>query len=131
MPFPIASSEIEKTEVKSGFIFPPTFKARMTCENGGDVDIAGEEWSLFPFLDASDRKRLARTCNDILRETIQMKGWDGFPSDAFAIGSNGFGDCIYLLPERDGEKVLGETIFRFDHETGESEPIAPSIRDCK
>ena len=131
MPFPIAMSEIEKTEVKTGFTFPPEFKARMARENGGEVDIAGEEWSIFPFLDTSDRKRLARTCNDIIRETNQMKAWDGFPTDAFAIGSNGFGDCIYLLPDRDGEKILGETIFRFDHETRESEPVAVSIKECK
>ena len=131
MSFPITDEEIAKSEAKSGFTFPTAFKKKMSRMNGGEVAVAGDTWVLYPFFDQSDRKRLARTCNDILRESAQMRQWQGFPVGAFAIASNGCGDCLFLMPDHDGSHVLGETIFRFDHETGESEPVASSITACK
>ena len=73
MPFPIAAAEIAKTEIKTGFTFPPGLKSRLAEDNGGELEVAGDCWQLIPFLDGSDRKRIARTCNDIVRETARMR----------------------------------------------------------
>src|SRR5712664_799256 len=84
MPFPITGAEIAKTEAKVGFRFPLGLKSRFLKGNGGEVDVAGDNWWLIPFLDGTDRKRIARTCNDITRETTKMREWHGFPADAFS-----------------------------------------------
>ncbi len=127
MPFPIAPAEIAKTEAKTGFIFPIGMKSKLSKNNGGEVKVAGEYWQLIPFLDTSDRKRVLRTCNDIARETAQMRDWPGFPEDAFVVAQNGSGDYLVLLPEANGLKQLGEVIYFWDHETGTHEAVADSI----
>ena len=91
MPFPITVAEIAKTEAKTGFTFPLGLKTRFSKNNGGEVEVGGDCWQLIPFIDVSDRKRLARTCNDIVRETTRMRDWRGFPPDAFVVAQNGGG----------------------------------------
>jgi len=127
MPFPITAAEISKTEAKTGFSFPLGLRARMAKDNGGEIKVAGDHWQLIPFLDSSDRKRLARSCNDIVRETASMRQWHGFPADAFAIAQNGGGDCLIILPETEGSKQLGEALYLWDHETGEHTLVAESL----
>ena len=127
MPFPITRAEIAKTEGKSGFTFPLGLKSRLSKDNGGEIEVAGDYWQLIPFLDGSDRKRIARTCNDIVRETARMRAWRGFPADAFVVAQNGGGDCLIIRPEADGSSELGETIYLWDHETGEHAPVANSL----
>lgn len=127
MPFPVSSSEIAKTEAKTGFTFPPELKARFSKDNGGEVELVGESWQLIPFLDSSDRKRLTRTCNDIVRESASIRELSKFPTDAFVIAQNGGGDYLIILPSEKGSKVLGETVYFWDHETGEIEWAADSL----
>jgi hypothetical protein len=127
MPFTVTTEEIAKTEAKTGFRFPLGLKSRLAKDNGGEVEVSGDCWELVPFLDSSDRKRLARTCNDIVRETARMRDWDGFPSDAFVVAKNGSGDCLIVLPESEGSKELGETIYFWNHETRDYEPVANSL----
>jgi hypothetical protein len=127
MPFPITAAEIAKTEAKTGFTFPRGLKSRLSKDNGGEIEVAGERWQLIPFLDSSDRKRIARTCNDIVRETASMRDWHGFPADAFVVAQNGGGDYLIIRPETEGSTQLGETIYFWDHETGEHEPVAVSL----
>jgi hypothetical protein len=127
MPFPITASEISKTETKTGFIFPTGLKLRLSKDNGGEIKVAGDYWQLIPFRDGSDRKRIARTCNDIVSETEKMRSWRGFPQDSFAVAQNGGGDYLIVLPDTDSSKQLGETIFFWDHETCEYEPVADSL----
>jgi len=129
MPFPITADEIAKTEKKLGVSFPLGFKARMARNNGGEIEAADDYWQLIPFLDGSDRKRIARTCNDICRETASMRSWRGFPADAFVIAQNGSGDHLILQPSATDSKVLGEEIFFWDHETGQVTRIADSIQE--
>jgi hypothetical protein len=131
MPFPISAEEIAKTEAKTGVNFPPRLKARMSKDNGGEIEVAGDYWQLIPFLDSSDRKRLARSCNDIVRETTSMRSWHGFPADAFVVAQNGGGDCLIIRAEADGSSQLGETIYLWNHETGEHEPVAEDIDACR
>ena len=127
MSFPIESAEIAKTETRTGFTFPLGLKARLAKDNGGEGQFAGDRWRLVPFLDTSDRKRIARTCNDIVRETLSMREWRGFPADAFVVAQNGGGDCLIIRPETKGATQLGETIYLWDHETGKYEPVAESL----
>jgi SMI1 / KNR4 family (SUKH-1) len=127
MPIPITGAEISKTEAKVGFRFPLGLKSRYLKDNGGEVDVAGENWWLIPFFDSTDRKRIGRTCNDIARETAKMREWQRFPMDAFVVAQNGSGDYLIIRPEAEGSRELGETIFFWDHETGDYEPAADSL----
>lgn len=100
MSFPITGAEIAKTEAKVGFRFPLGLKSRFLKDNGGEVDVAGENWWLIPFLDSTDRKRIARTCNDITRETSKMREWSRFPEDAFVVLKTAAGTISSFVPKR-------------------------------
>ena len=121
MPFPVDAKQIEATEQKIGAKFPSWFRTHMMCSNGGEVEAADDVWILHPFLDASDRKRLARTCNDIVRETEQAKKWTGWPANALCIASNGGGDHLAFLVE--GTEVA-PAVYAWWHETGELQEVA-------
>jgi len=127
MPFPITRAEIAKTEDKTGFKFPLGLMSRFSKDNGGDLEVGGGCWQLIPFFDTTDRKRLARTCNDIVRETASMRGCRGFPTDAFVVAQNGGGDYLIIRPHTEGSNELGETVYFWDHETGDYEPVADSL----
>jgi hypothetical protein len=129
MPFPIELKYISEAEAEMGIEFPDKFKAKMILENGGEVLTDEDEWQLFPFFDKLDSKRISRTCNHIGLETEQAKEWGNFPVDAVAIGSNGFGDYLILLPSSINFKKLGEDIYLWFHETGELTKYADSIND--
>jgi hypothetical protein len=123
MPFPLDIQFVRRAEAKLGRQLPSGYVARMCRENGGEVLVGTDSWELHPILDDSDRKRLNRTCNDIVLETASSREWTGFPSDAVAIGDNGVGDKLILLAEP-GTDRLGNCIYRWDHETGEVRKIA-------
>lgn len=127
MAFPISVQEIAKTEAKTGFAFPAGLKARYVKENGGEVALDTDSFDLVPFLDTTDRKCLARTCNDIVRESASARQWMDFPADAFVIAQNGCGDYLIIRPVSPGSKELGETIFFWNHETGECAKVADSL----
>lgn len=128
MPFPVDIQFIKLTEEKLGIAFPNSFKVRMSKSNGGDVTtkIGGweEHWQLHPFLDTSDKTRLKRTCDDIIRETSVAKHRTDFPPNAVVIGSNGGGDILVLLPDPGELSRLQNAVFWWDHETGEVEKVA-------
>jgi hypothetical protein len=130
MPFPIDPAEIQKTEIKLGVTFPLEFKTFMSKNNGGELEADADDWQLIPFLDTTDRKRLARTCNDIVRETETMRSWRGFPQDAFVIAGNAAGDYLILRLSSAGDTMLGERIYRWAHETGEVSFVAENIDEC-
>jgi len=129
MPFPITNEEIVKTETKLGVRFPLSFRVRMMRDNGGEIDAADDDWQLIPILDTSDRKRLTRTCNDIIRETTAMRSWRGFPADAYVIAQNGAGDCLILRKYERDSQSLAEPIYLWDHETGDVTLLADSIEE--
>jgi hypothetical protein len=130
MPFPVDVTWITQTEEKLGVRFPASFVTAMSKSNGGSVRTHIDQFELFPFLDASDRKRLQRTCSSIDRETLSArKNAYGFPPDAVAIGENGGGDLLVLLPMPEHPDTLAHTIYWWDHETGEVEPVADDFKD--
>lgn len=130
MPFPVDRKWITQTEEKLGVRFPASFVAAMSKMNGGSVTTQIDTFKLFPFLDASDRKRIQRTCGSIDRETNTARtGWHGFPQDAVAIGANGGGDMLIMMPMPDHPDTLQHTVYWWDHETGNTEPVADDFND--
>jgi hypothetical protein len=130
MPFPINLDQVRHTEIEIGVSLPSAYVAQMLTRNGGTVEAAGDDWDLYPIRDASDRKRLARTCNHILRETKEAAKWDGFPEGALAIAGNGCGDHLVFMRNPDG-RSFDAAVYIWDHETGETEPIAPAFSSLK
>ena len=129
MPFPVDIKCIHDAEAKLGVKFPASFVVKMTKLNGSSVTAEIDEWQLYPFLDSSDRKRLARTCNDIVRETRSARESPHFPTVAVAIGANGGGDHLILLPQQDAPHALSHEVFWWDHETGEINHVADDFAD--
>ncbi|MBK6901576.1 MAG: SMI1/KNR4 family protein [Saprospirales bacterium] len=125
MSFPIESKYIRELETELNVKFPPKFIKRMMVSNGGEVETEELDILLYPFYDKTDKKRISRTCNHIGRETKSAKEWTAFPTNGVAIGTDGFGNQLILLHEGNG--LLKETIYFWDHETGEMEEFAPSI----
>lgn len=99
MGFNLAEQHVRDAENALGATLPDAYRVAMMANNGGTVDAANEEWELIPIRDPSDRKRLARTCNDIVAETKKYSDWRGFPADVVVIAENGSGDCILFRRE--------------------------------
>ena len=131
MPFPVDKKFIEELENELGLSFPDKYKTKMTTENGGEIQTDEDEWTLFPFLDKSDNKRISRTCNHIELETANANEWDNFPADAVAIGENGLGDLLILLPDKNAIGKLTDNIFVWLHETGEIYELAENINSIE
>ena len=131
MPFPLNESYIAATEEKLGVCFPDSFRKKMMKANGGNVATPPDAWELFPFLDSSDRKRLSRTCNDIVRETEVSRRWAGFPEDAIAIGSNVGGDKLIFLKDPANPRNLSPAVYWWDHETGEITRVARDFSELR
>ena len=130
MSFPVDAKWIEQTEAKLGVRFPASFVAVMSKSNGGSVKTRIDRFELLPVLDASDRKRLQRTCGSIDRETIvARKDWSRFPPHAVAIACNGTGDLLVFMPMSDHVDRLQPTVYWWDHETGEIESVADDFND--
>lgn len=132
MPFPVDISWVHQTESKLGVKFPASFVTSMVGMNGGSVETSIDDFYLFPFFDGSDRKRIQRTCNSIDRETASARqGWSGFPSNAVAIGTNGGGDLLVLLPMPDFPDTLQHAVYWWDHETSEIELVSDDFADLR
>ena len=131
MGFPLPPDKIVPTEQALGVAFPLGYLARLRKDNGGSVTVRGEHWFLFPFRDDSDRKRLARTCNDIVRETKQLREWRGFPASGVAIANDGAGNALVLLPREDDPVRLDEAVYDWFHETGELTRVAERFEDLE
>ena len=130
MPFPVDEKWITQTEQKLGVRFPASFVTAMAKMNGGTVETRIDQFDLFPFLDASDRKRVQRTCGSIDRETDSArKASSGFPCNAVAIGENGGGDLLVLIPMPDHPDTLQHSVYWWDHETGQIELVANDFSD--
>lgn len=127
MAFDISDEQIAATESILGRKLPPIYRSIMSKNNGGTAFTDEDQWDIHPIKDASDRKRLSRSCNHVLIETKSAKEWRGFPSDALAVGGNGFGDVMILLPSDTDETTFGDRLFVFWHETGSVEPLADDL----
>lgn len=89
----------------------------MIAENGGAVICDNDAWQLHPIRDKSEKKRLQRTANDVVRETKAMKDWEGWPTSAICIAGNGTGDALVVLINAN---TCEPAIPRWNHETGQT-----------
>jgi hypothetical protein len=128
MPFPLDIALVKRTEAKLGRRLPLGYLVKMCRENGGAVVIGTDAWSLYTIFDDSDKKRLKRTCNDIIRETASARKWPDFPPDAVAIGDNGGGDILILLADPETTRYA-DAVYRWDHETGEVHKLADAFEE--
>jgi len=130
MAFPVELRFIIETEKKLGAKFPLDYVRKMVIENGGEVCVPPDVWMLYPIFDSSDKKRLKRTCNDVVRETqYAARESPGFPDDAVAIGNNGGGDQLVLLRDKHAMEILAEEVYWWDHETSELNLVASTFGD--
>jgi hypothetical protein len=129
MAFPVDEQFITETEKELGLQFPPTFKDKMKIENGGEIETDDDSWTIHPFFDKSDIKRIKRTTNNIILETKKSREWDNFPPTAIAIGDNGLGDKLILLPSGNNPTQLSDKIYFWSHETSEFTEIADDINE--
>ncbi|QDT24786.1 SMI1 / KNR4 family protein [Gimesia panareensis] len=129
MLFPVEERFIHETEKRLGLKLPPDYVNKMMKANGGEVQTTPDAWVLYPIFDTSDKKRLKRTCNDVVRETESARDWVGFPDEAVAIGSNGCGDQLVLLRDKKSPEVSGDEVFWWDHETGALNMVAARFAD--
>ena len=129
MPFPVDIKYVSQTEQKLGIKFPPSYVVKMARLNGGSVETSSDAWDLCPIFDTSDKKRLQRTCNDIVRETKSAQNWPDFPIGAVAIASNGTGDQLVFIPQAGTPELLDHAVYWWDHETGELEKVAEDFGD--
>jgi hypothetical protein len=128
MPFPVDIRFVKRAEEKLRRKLPSSYVARMCMRNGGELAAGDDAWQLYPVLDDSDRKRLARTCNDIVRETNAARQWRDFPANAVAIGSNGGGDQLVLVADESTDRFRDE-VYWWDHETGELHKVADDFQE--
>ncbi|MEL6362711.1 MAG: SMI1/KNR4 family protein [Pseudomonadota bacterium] len=116
MPFPVDISFIEAAEKSLGSKLPDPLRVHLQRDNGGEFMIGEEPWWLFPVWDDSDRKRVSRTANHIVKETELARSDSGLPGDAITIAHDGGGNYLFFK--------AGTDEFRFwDHETGDEGPV--------
>lgn len=96
---------------------PTSLRDRLVRENGGELLCDGEFWQLHPVWDPGDRRTVQRSANHIARETDAARQWHGFPEKGVAVGEDGSGNRLVLLPGSD-------EIYRWDHETRACEPVS-------
>lgn len=96
-------------ERELGFQFPVAWRRSLERSNGGEFVLNGEDWSIHPVRDDSDRKRASRTANDVGRETGEARKWHGFPAAGIALAHNGHGDLLVGMPG-------SASVHRWDHE---------------
>jgi hypothetical protein len=128
MPFSLDVKFILQTEAQLGVTFPLSFREKMMKQNGG---VVANEWELYPFRDTSDRKRLSRTSNDIVRETAAAREYapQTFPTNAIAIGTNGAGDQLVFLRDSSVPAMLVSGVYWWKHDTGEIQLLADDFAD--
>jgi len=97
------------------------------CRSGDSIEAMDDDWSLYPVLDASDRKRLARTANDVVRETVSAREWRRFPQYAVAFAGNGTGDQLVFVPSQADRSFLEPKVYLWSHETGELSLVADDV----
>lgn len=121
MPFPLDDKYLRSAEEELDAMLPDGYRRAMMAANGGEVAGDVDDWYLYPIMDGTDKKRLARTCNDVVAETKRLTEWERFPRQALAIAHNGEGDQLLFLRANDRFEAA---VYRWSHETGELTRVA-------
>jgi hypothetical protein len=123
VPLPTDNAFILRAERELGASLPLDFRSHLLRCNGGEVEADGDDWTIFPVFDDSDKRSAARSASHIVRENAQARLWAGFPSRAVAFATNGSGDYLVFLPG-DGPSSC---IHRWNHETRTSVLVAQAF----
>ena len=67
MPFNLAEDKLAETEAILEAKLPKDYREAMKLDNGGEATTEEDDWELYPIKDTSDRKRMSRTCNHIIK----------------------------------------------------------------
>ena len=121
MRFTLDDKFLLSAEEKLGAKLPDSYRQAMMAANGGEVASGLDDWYLYPIMDSTDRKRLARTCNDVVAESMRLAEWERFPRQALAIANNGEGDQLIFLRSDDR---YGPAVYCWSHESGELTKVA-------
>lgn len=122
MAFPVDEKFIEQAELELGVRFPASFRNKMMQMNGGSIEILGDVYDLHPFYDTSDKKRLKRSCNCIVRETQTARQHYGLPVDLILIARSGGGDSLCFQILESGE--LDQHVYLQRHDADELLQVA-------
>jgi len=126
VPFPVDSGFIEQAESKLAVRFPDPHRRRLLRDNGGELVLTPDDvWQLFPVRDESTAERLRRTWDDVVPRTEAARAWPRFSSTAVAIGEDGGGDLLVLLP--DGSAACAVAVW--NHDTGRIDAMPHDIFD--
>jgi len=81
-------------------------------DNGGEIIVNDDEWSLHSIWDPADRKTIGRTSNHMLVETASARTWESFPESGVSVSPDGNGDRLIIFDTSD-------QLYLWEHETGE------------
>lgn len=115
MAFNLPIDQLEETEEEIEARFPDHCRTSMLDKNGGTIELNEDQWEIIPIRDTTDRKRISRTCNNVISETELFSEWGNWHDNAYAIAHNGAGDVLVLL--RTGSK-FEHGIYVWTHEDG-------------
>jgi len=126
MPFPVEEKLILRAENLLNVKFPDSYRIKMSNDNGGAVEVGEDIFYLYPIYDDSDRKRIGRTINSVVKETEYHRS-NGLSKDVVAIGDNQGGDLLVFKINKSGH--IDEKVFWIDHEVQELELVVNSFSE--
>ena len=113
VPLPTKSAFILRAERELDAQLPEELRNHLLLCNGGEVEADGDDWTIFPVFDDSDRKHATRSASHIVHENAEARSWVGFPSGAIAFATNGAGDYLVFLPKQGASSA----VYKWNHET--------------
>lgn len=119
-PARLGHAALAAVEAELGCRFPDAYRAGMLKRNGGFVPALGPGWELVPIRDDSARKAVARTWDDVVRQTCAFRReFPWFPQDAVVLATID-GNCLLLRPGPLGGPELEDEVHAWfaDGEAG-------------
>ena len=116
MPFPVDAKYVDESEAKLAVKLPADYREAISKSNGGEFSTEEDDWELYKIRDSSDPKRVSRSMNDIVSNTLACRQWKGFPENAIAIASNGCGDQLVFIAQNG---ICESTVYIWYHESGQ------------
>lgn len=132
MTLPTTEFYVDRAARELQVVFPPDYRRFLLERNGGEVQPVFAEndedfgpFIFFPVFDDSDRRHATKTADHLVANHRSATEWVDFPEAALAIGEeDGTGNYFVLLDTGAG---LTDTIYHWDHESGEVVKFADSI----
>ena len=142
---PAREEDIVRVEQLVGCTLPSWLRSRLLVENGFELDdsigVTGHVWRILPVMDRANRKRIAKTAEDVAWHTARARavevmatpGFDlvsgrPFPAAAVVIG-HGWSrdDRLMLLPDPADPTVLGAELYQ---QSRDGQPKAHVLHCC-